>query len=252
MTLEYKVDNTEGMDEAIAKLYKKEGDGFVLDVSGVSSAEETATIKQKLVEAQQDLKDERKKGADDRSEAERRRKANDRLKAELEAAKSGAEGGEELKRVQDEHATVLAAKEEEIKNLSSTLMTLHKGQADATFDSELLKAGFSDQIVSDIRSGAGGRYVIDDNGKVSILTADGKPMAGSGADNLATFTDLAAELAAAKPDFLVDKGKGGASTSPAGGKTTNTTKTITRADYEKLPLGERGSVLKDGVTVVDS
>ena len=48
MTLKYKLENLDGLDEAVKALYKQDGDSFVLDVDGVEGKDDVQALKDAL------------------------------------------------------------------------------------------------------------------------------------------------------------------------------------------------------------
>jgi len=95
------------------------------------------------------------------------------------------------------------------------------------------------------------RIQFHEDGSAKIMTSDGKPMIGSGADHGATLADLAKELAASKPYAVRDAGKGGGG-KPAGstgGKPNQIT--ITRAQFDALSQSARAEHSKSGGKVSD-
>lgn len=241
MGLQYTVDKLDGLDEGVAKLYKETDGKYTLDVEGVVSASEMNETRQKLVDATE--------------EAARRRKANekwqalgenpDAVRALLEAKNKPAADQEAIiTQIKEQSAAAVAAEKAKIKALVGNA-------AKAELKSALVAAQFHPEIVDDITATAMSRVAIDDDGNVRIMSVEGKPLAGSGKEGYATYADLAKELAAAKPSFLVDGGKGGGGKPPASGSGSSGAKTITRSQFDAMGHAERADFSKQGGKVVD-
>lgn len=221
MAIEYTVTDLEGVDEALRPLYGENegGGGYTLKVNGVVPKSQFDELSQKALDAT--------------TEAQRRRKTVERITGTL--GLDNADGLDDKiaelmngkgKATADQQAIIDQIKAEakgENDTLRSQLTGLKMEGASSTLRAELLAAGFHPEITDDIASSAMGRVSLDDDGNLRIMKADKSgPLAGSGAGGMASFADLAKELAAAKPSFLVDKGKGGGGKPPASGGTGST------------------------------
>lgn len=92
---------------------------------------------------------------------------------------------------------------------------------------------------------------VDGKRVIQITQADGKtPMAGAGADGLATFDDLVKEAMKSYPSLFEGLGGGGGGTSPKGSGGAGN-KTITRDAFFALAPAEQAAKIKAGFTVVD-
>jgi hypothetical protein len=118
--------------------------------------------------------------------------------------------------------------------------------ASSDLKAELAKAGFIAESIDDIASSAMGRLHFHEDGSAKIMTSDGKPMIGSGADHGATLADLAKELAASKPYAVRDGGKGGGGKPPASTGGTPDKPTVTRAQFDAMSQSERANHSKSG------
>ena len=128
---------------------------------------------------------------------------------------------------------------------------MHQRGAASELKAELAKAGFIAEAIDDVANSTMMRIQFHEDGSAKIMTSDGKPMIGSGADHGATLADLAKELAASKPYAVRDAGKGGGG-KPAGstgGKPNQLT--ITRAQFDALSHPARAAHAKSGGDVVD-
>lgn len=125
--------------------------------------------------------------------------------------------------------------------------------ASAELKAELAKAGFIPEAIDDIAATALGRLQFHDDGSPKVLTSDGKPMIGSGADHGATLADLAKELAASKPYAVRDAGKGGGGKQPGSQGGTPSGKTVRASELETMTPQAKAKFFRDnpGVTVTE-
>jgi DNA-binding transcriptional MerR regulator len=240
MTLKYAVETLEGLDESLQSFYKETDNGFVLQVDGIVPETKYQELNQKLVDANE--------------EAMRRRKAIEKWRELGESPDAVREILDAKGKPGKDHEEVIAQiknqYESEVTTLRGEITNMRMGAAKSQFTAHLAEVGFHPEVIGDIAAGAMGRLNIDENGQVRILSADGKPLAGSGSDGYATLADLAKELAAAKPSFLTDKGVGGGGKPPAS-KGGDTAKTVTRSQFDGMSQYERSQFSKSGGKVVD-
>lgn len=215
MAIEYKLESLEGVDETLKSIYKEaEGGGFVLDVAGVVSQDKFAEARQNAV--------------DNATEAQRRRKTVERITAKLGIEDAGGldDALDALMRKgsgkpdADQEAIISQLRQEYEGKLSAkdkALSAIKLDGARAGFQAELSAAGFPAKAAEMFASANMNRVQLDEGGEIRIMSDKGTPLAGSGADGFATLGDLSKELAAAMPEFLVDKGKGGGGKPPASG-----------------------------------
>ena len=167
--------------------------------------------------------------------------------SDLEAsAAKGGKGGEEAQAKLD---AMKADYDGKLSERDTRLTSLMRDNASEKLRVELAKAGFIAEAIDDIAMTAMGRLQFGDDGKPKVMTADGKPMIGSGADHGATLADLAKELAASKPYAVQDGGKGGSGKLPGSGGTPKAK--ITAADFAALPPRERAAAIASGAIVTD-
>ena len=167
--------------------------------------------------------------------------------ADLEAAAAkGGKGGEEAQAKLD---AMKADYEGKIADRESRLTALMRRQANAELRAELAKAGVIPEGLDILAKFAEGRIAFNDDGSPKVMTADGKPMIGSGADHGATLADLAKELAKTIPHLVKDEGKGGGGKPPGQGGTPP--KTVTRADFDAMSQVDRAAFAKSGGKVTD-
>lgn len=207
--LKYELDTLEGISEELQSLYKKDGDIFKLQVEGVVPKTEYDTVNQRAVNAQH--------------EAERRRKTNERLLAEV-GAESVEEFDDKLKELQkgkggnnDEIVAQLKSSyEQKLSEMQSQHKTLLQANAVGQLKEELLKQNIVQAGLDPLSLMAKDRINIDGD-KLTILGGDGNPLAGSGSNGYATMADLAKELAASDTGkfFVKDPGQSGGGKPPA-------------------------------------
>lgn len=123
--------------------------------------------------------------------------------------------------------------------------------AQSDLRAELAKAGFVAEAIDDIAFTAMNRLQFNEDGSPKVLTHDGKPMIGSGADHGATLADLAKELAAAKPYAVRSEmlNGGGKPAGSQGGKPDAIT--VTRTQFDAMSQIQRSEHSKSGGKVKD-
>lgn len=164
--------------------------------------------------------------------------------AELtEKAKGNGKGAEDAQAKLDAMAADYDTK---LSERDQRIQKMMQRNASSEMKAELAKAGFIAEAIDDIAATAMSRLQFNDDGSPKVLTSDGKPMIGNGADHGATLADLAKELAETKPYAVRDQGKGGGG-KPAGSQGgTPTTKTVTRAQFDSMDHAERATFSKSG------
>mgnify|MGYP001050796812 CR=1 FL=1 len=232
----------DGLDDSLKALYKEAGEGFALQVSGMVASSEVDVLKQGLVDAKEAFTDLKSKNAAVTEKLVRKEKALERA----EAGNKGDDGHEAI------IAQLKADHQAELDAANGLVSGLRMDNLTSTFQSELAEAGFHPQVIADIAAGAQNRVTLDAEGKQRILSLQGTPQAGSGADGYATLGDLAKELAEAKPDFLADLGKGGGGKPPASQSgNNNSPKNISRAAFDDMSQNERSTFSINGGKVTD-
>lgn len=168
--------------------------------------------------------------------------------ADLEsAAAKGGKGGEEAQAKLD---AMKADYEGKIADRDTRLTSLMRRQANSELRAELAKAGVIPEGLDLLATFAASRIAFNDDGSPKVLTADGKPMIGTGADHGATLADLAKELAKTIPHLVKDAGAGGSGKQPGSGGTPEQ-KTVTRAVFDGMSQAERAAHSKSGGKVTD-
>ena len=169
--------------------------------------------------------------------------------ADLEKqARGSGKGAEEAQAKLD---ALKAEYEGKLTGAQERIQKMMQANAAASLKAELAKAGFIPEAIDDIAATALGRLEYHEDGTPKVLTSDGKPMIGSGADHGATLADLAKELAAAKPYAVRDAGKSGGGKPPGSNGGTPDRKTVTRAQFDGMSHTERAEFSKSGGKVTD-
>jgi hypothetical protein len=223
MALKYQTDTLDGLPEAVHDFYEKGENGYTLKVEGAVPKSQFDEINQKAV--------------DNATEAQRRRKTvervlsklglenadglDDAIEGLLNKSKTPAKDDSAQQAIVDQ---IKAKYESEIAARDSQLAAIRTEGAKSQFKAALMSSGFGEKVAEMVAASNMGRLSFDDDGKMRIMTPEGRPLAGSGADGFATLSDLSTQLAADLPELLTDKGKGGGSKPPASntqGKPTN-------------------------------
>lgn len=214
-----------GLPEGLKSAVETEGETSTLDLSKLMPAEDLTGLKSALQKERANAQAWAKYGSPDDVEA--------KIAELTEKAKGSGKGAE------DAQAKLDALKEDYEGKLSerdTRIQKMMQRNAGAELKTELAKAGFIPEAIDDIASTAMGRLQFNEDGTPKVLTSDGKPMIGNGADHGATLADLAKELAEAKPYAVRDQGKGGGGKQPGsnGGTPKKTWGDMTSA--EKVAL----------------
>ena len=248
MALKYQVENLEGINEAAQAFYKEQdGGGYVLEVEGVVGADKFNEVNQRAIDASTEAK--RRRGTVERVLGKLGLDNADGLDDALDALKAGGKG----KSSEEQEAIIAQIKSDAQKQLDEANQkytgVLMQG-AIAETKAALQEAGFPAKVAEMLAKTSTDRLKLDDGDKVRIMGDNGNPLAGSGGDGYATYGDLAKELAAAMPELLADKGKGGGGKPPAS-NATNGAKTVTRSQFDTMSHKDRADFSKAGGKVVD-
>lgn len=253
MALALTVEKIESVPEAQRALYVEKEGKFHLDVDGI---EDTSGLKSALekeraaVKAQKaELAEFKKSG---KSPAEIAEFVAEQTKAAEEAAKKAgnfdalmaqhkaAAAKEKADLIAERDAAFGIERSAIVENKVMTALTKAKATSEGM---DLLTERLGKRIHFE---------TVEGKRVISIMQADGKtPLAGSGTDGAATFDDLVKEAVKQYPSLFEGTGAGGGGKQPNGkdGKTND--KTMTRADWDKLPPFEQAAKAKAGVKLVD-
>ena len=239
--MDYKVKNLDGLSEDVAKMYKKDGEGFILAISGLPDYGKQETRIEKMDAKIDDLLTEKKKA---KTEAEEAKAAAD--KATHDAAQKGGDidalNASWQKKYDDlgaEHETLLTSRDGTINKLTS-------GSAATTIASELALKGSSDVLLPHISKRLK-TDIVDGVAKTVVLDADGKPSAQ-------TLDELKTEFQnnAAFAPLIVGSSAGGSGTGGENNGGGAAGKVISRTEFDGMGAGQRMSFLKDGGSLTDS
>ena len=197
-----------GLPEGLKSVVETEGDKHALDLSKLMPSEDLTGLKSALQKERGNASAYAKFGTPEELDA----KLADLEKKAQGTGKAAEDAQAKIDQIKAEYDGKLSDKDKRIE-------TMMKANASASLKAELAKAGFIPEAIDDIAATALGRLEFGDDGTPKVLTADGKPMIGNGADHGATLSDLAKELADAKPYAVRDGGKGGGGKQPNSGGT---------------------------------
>jgi len=171
--------------------------------------------------------------------------------ADLEKAAQGTgKGAEEAQAKLD---AMKAEYEGQLSERDKRFQTMAERVAMGDLKAELAKAGVVPEGLDLMAAFARQRIQFAEDGSAKVLTADGKPMIGSGADHGATLGDLAKELAASIPHLVADGGKGGGGKQPGSQGGTPSGKSVRASELETMTPQAKAKFFKDnpGVTVIE-
>lgn len=245
MALKYTLDNMEGIEENIQSLYKEENGSYKLQVLDVVSKSDFDSVKQQLVDANE--------------EAVRRRKSNERWQ-ELgkspdvvkELLNSKAQPSEDQERIISE---VKEGYEAKIKAADERVNNLNKKQAVNELRVQLAAQNVITAGIEPLTLMARDRISFDEDGNARIMAKDNtKPLAGSGANGYATISDLAKELVASETGqhFVKDDGVSGGGKPPASQGSKPFNQSVNRQQFDAMSHRERSQFAKDGGKVFDT
>lgn len=228
------VESLDGLDEPIAKLYAQDGDRFVLQLDGVDDHPDVANLRN----AYSAEKTRRQKALDER----------DSLKAKLadlpedfdpeqwRRAKDGKADPEQLVQLRQELEGKMAEAQKRAEAAETKLRT---ATVERSLDEALAANGITDPafqraaralISPQVQVGEDGRAVVD---------TDMGPL---------PLTDYAKRWTAGEGKAFVTPPSGGGA---RGNEGTTSGKSITRAEYDKLPVAKQREVALGGTQIVD-
>lgn len=248
MALKHKIDSLDGLDEATKKLYRKEGEKFVLDIEGVSDGD-VIGLKQKIENLLTEVTGLKGK-VKEKDDAEKTAQEAARRAAEDAAAKKG--DIEALRKSADERVSAaIAETESKYKPIvEKQSATIRKQFVDNVAHSMATKIGLKgsealliphiqNRLAVEEREGEFVTVIRDAAGKASAMSlADlEKEFVGNQA-----FAPVIAGSKASGGGAGGDQTKGGAAPGA---------KDMKRADFEKLDSGAQFKHMGDGGTVTD-
>lgn len=240
MNLKYQIDSLEGLDEAIAKLYKKDGDVYKLQVEGVESEDDVAGLK-KALQTERDAREAAEK-AQRKAEKDAQKKAEDAT-----AAAARKEGDVEAleKSWQKKYGDKVAEMQADIDQRDGWIKqnTVHTTALELATtlavpgSADVLLPHIEKRLGVDVRDGRPTAVVLGDDGKPSALSVKelGEQISGNQA-----FAPL----------IVGSKASGGGANGASGGAAKS--KTITRQEYDAMEPEQRQKIIvEDGVRIAD-
>jgi DNA-binding transcriptional MerR regulator len=244
MTLQLTVDAIDTVPEPLRDFYEERDGKFSLKVEGLPQGEDTSGLK-KALEA------ERKAAADARKAAKQFEglgMSADEIKqivAERQAEadkKAQAEGNFEALRKQDRERF-----QKDLTEREARIAALEKTTRSAVVGNQLLSAltkmGATEEGLDLLPDRLSSRVKFEFQGdeyRHSILLPDGEtPMAGSGAENMATFDDLVKEAMSKWPSLFKGSGAGGGGKPPNSNAGGTGKSSINAKDLEAMSPQEK-------------
>lgn len=226
--MEIELSDVSGLPDALKTLVTTADGKSRLDLSKLMPVEDLTGLKTALLRERENAGAYAKFGKPDELSA--------KLTALETAAAKGGKGGEEAQAKLDQMKADYEAKLADRDGRFSKLLT-ERTQAD--LKAELAKVGVVPEGLDMLATFAAQRIKFNDDGSVKVVTADGKPMIGSGSDHGATLSDLAKELAGSMPYLVRDQGAGGSGKQPGsqGGKPAE--KQVTETQFAAMSQPER-------------
>ncbi len=238
--MEIELPDVSGLPDALKSIVADKNGKPVLDLTKVMPFEDVSGLKSALQKERENVEAWRKFGSP--------KDVADKIAELEEKASKGGRVGEDAQAKLD---AMKAEHEAKVAEMNGRFSKVLQATAMAELKAEMAKVGFIPEALDDIALTAMGRIQFNDDGSRRIVTADGKPMLGTGADHGATLADLAKEMAMTKSYAVKDSGVGGGGKPPGsnGGKPDG--KTVTREQWDAMSDGERMTFAKTGGKVTD-
>lgn len=240
--MEIELSDVSGLPEALRPLAQEADGKFKLDLAKLMPAEDLTGLKTALVKERENAGAYAKFGKPDEIAAKL---------ADLEKRAAGTGKGAE-----DAQAKLDAMKatyEAQIADRDGKFQKLMTERAKSDLKAELAKAGVVPDGLDMLATFAAQRIQFNDDGSPKVLSSEGKPMIGSGADHGATLADLAKELAGSMPYLVKDGGTGGSGKQPgsSGGKQQG--KQVRASELANMTPMEKAAFFKanPGVSIIE-
>lgn len=240
--MEIELTDVSGLPETLKPLAQEADGKFKLDLSKLMPAEDLTGLKTALVKERENVGAYAKLGKPDEIAA--------KIAALEEKAKGTGKGAEDAQAKLDAMAKDHEAK---LSDMTARFQKLVADRAKSDLKAELAKAGVVPEGLDMLATFAAQRIQFHDDGTPKVLSAEGKPMIGSGADHGATLADLAKELAGSMPYLVKDGGTGGGGKQPGsnGGKPQGTSISATELAQMSPQDKARYFAANPNVTVTD-
>lgn len=240
--MEIELSDVSGLPEALKPLAVEADGKHKLDLTKLMPVEDLTGLKTALQKERANAQAWAKLG--DAPEAVQKRIA------ELEKAAAGTgKGAEEAQAKLD---AMKAEYEGKLSERDKRFQTMAERIAMADLKAELAKAGVVPEGLDLMAAFARQRIQFAEDGSAKVLTSDGKPMIGSGADHGATLGDLAKELAKSIPHLVADGGKGGSGKQP-GSSGGTPGKTVRASELEAMTPKDKAAYFaaNPGVSIIE-
>jgi DNA-binding transcriptional MerR regulator len=253
MTLKMSVDTIDEVPEAVRSFYEEKDGKFALKVDGL---EDTTALKGALEKERKAARDAQKLAKQFEglglSADEIKALVDAKAKADHDAA---AKAGD-FDKILGQHKS---AWEKDKATLEAELNAARASERSAIIGTSLMaaltKAGATEEGIDLMpeRLAARVKFETEDGQRVvKIMAADGEtPMAGSGKGGLATFDDLVKEALTKWPSLFKSSGAGGGGKQPGSGAGGAGNRSMSKAEFEKLPAKERAARMASGLTLTD-
>lgn len=237
--MEIELSDLSALPDGLKPLAVAAGDKFKLDLSKLMPSEDLTGLKTALVRERENGSAYAKFGKPDEIAA--------RITALEASVAKGGKGGEDAQAKLDAMKSDYEAK---LTEATGRVQKMMSNSATAELKAQLAQAGVVPEGLDMLAQFAAQRIQFHEDGRVKVLSSDGKPMIGSGADHGATLGDLARELAKSMPYLVKDGGAGGGGKPPGnnGGKPG---KTMKQADFNALSAKQRAALMADGLSFLD-
>lgn len=253
MTLKMSVDTIDEVPEAVRSFYEEKDGKFALKVDGL---EDTTALKGALEKERKAARDAQKLAKQYEglglSADEIKALVDAKAKADHDAA---AKAGD-FDKILGQHRS---AWEKEKADLEAEIAAARASERKSTIGTGLMaaltKAGATEEGIDLMpdRLAARVKFETEDGQRVvKIMAADGEtPMAGTGKGGLATFDDLVKEALTKWPSLFKASGAGGGGKQPGSGAGGAGNRSMSKAEFEKLPAKERAARMAGGLTLTD-
>lgn len=253
MPLKLVLDKIEDAPEALRSEYTEKDGKFHLNVDGI---EDTSGLKKALDTERKTARELAKKVKrwEDLGKTDEEIEQLLKNQEEMERKKAEADGDHAkiLKQHQDKWEKDRAKLEAE---LNAARLSERGAIIGTSVMTALTKAGATEEGMDLLPDRLASRVAFEtkDGARViRIMQADGEtPLAGSGKDGAATFDDLVKEAVGKWPSLFKGSGRTGSGTPPNNGAGGTGKKTLSRAEFERLPPMERSSIIRSGVSLTD-
>jgi hypothetical protein len=253
MALQLVVDSLDSVPEALRGEYTEQDGKFRLNVDGM---EDTAGLKSALDKERKTARDLAQKVKKWEALGKTDEEIAELLTAAEEAERKKAEGEGDFDKILGQHKTKWEKEKAELEaELSASRTSERSAIIETSVIGALTKAGVTEEGLDLLPERLAARIhleTVDGKRVLKIMQADGEsPMAGAGKDGMATFDDLVKEAGTKWPSLFKGSGNSGSGKQPGNGGGAGGSKTITRAEWDKLSPADKQAKHRDGFKVID-